>query len=181
MCHHILCSSKVKKKSLSVSSLSRHGEQAEHAVRPGPAVPHPEEALRELRSRHGQFGDNQHRSKSQPLLPQGTNVEPCLGCLLQQVFTLRQTVSERGRVLGFRTTERDRRQGSVRERVVSAPRTETGALSGCVRNRLLHTAYCHTAYCHTAYYILNRSDSMQSVHTTAYYMITHNALRSYPG
>lgn len=59
-------------------SVSRHGKQTQHSVRPGPAVPHPEEALRELRGRHGEFGDYQHRSEPQPLLPQGTDAEPAL-------------------------------------------------------------------------------------------------------
>lgn len=46
--------------SVFVCSLSWYREQIEHTLRPGPAVPHPEEALRELRSRHGESGDYQH-------------------------------------------------------------------------------------------------------------------------
>ena len=70
--------SKVTSVSFLSSSVSRHGEQTQHSVRPGPAVPHPEEALRELWGRHGEFGDYQHRSEPQPLLPQGTDSEPPL-------------------------------------------------------------------------------------------------------
>lgn len=47
-----------------------HREQAEHAVGPGSAVPHPEEVLRELRSRNGQPRDHEHRPQSGPHLPQ---------------------------------------------------------------------------------------------------------------
>lgn len=52
-------------------SLPGHGEQAEQSLWPGTAVPHAEEALRELRSGHGQPGDHQHRAQPQPVLPQG--------------------------------------------------------------------------------------------------------------
>ena len=53
-----------------LSSVCRHGEQAEHALRPGAAVPHPEEVLRELWSGDGQPGDHQHRPEQGPHLPE---------------------------------------------------------------------------------------------------------------
>ena len=56
--------------SFSFSSVCWHGEQAEHAVGPGTAVPHPKEVLRELWSGDGQPGDHQHRPEQGPHLPQ---------------------------------------------------------------------------------------------------------------
>ena len=52
-------------------SVHRDGKQAEHPVRPGAAVPHPAQILRELRSRDGQPGDHQHRPQPRSLLPKG--------------------------------------------------------------------------------------------------------------
>lgn len=56
---------------VSPPSVCWYGEQAKHAVWPGPTVPDPEEVLRKLWSRHGQPWDHEHRPQPEPHLPQG--------------------------------------------------------------------------------------------------------------
>lgn len=55
-----------------LGSVRRNREQAELPLGPGAAVPSPAQVLWELRGRHGQPGDNQHRAQPGPLLHAGT-------------------------------------------------------------------------------------------------------------